>query len=223
MWQWYADPQAARRARPTACTSRRVDLQHGFSLQPLNMNFQVLPGYDHVLTITPDVDGRVHHRLQRILRHRPPQDDRQNRRRVGDAMPTPSPPRRWPCLRRDSARRRQPRRRRGAAASTTGLPVCLAAQRFIKLQRRRRASSSCCSAASPRCCSALTRWQAVHLLPRRLVLPHPDVARAEHADLLDPLLRGRDPLLRLHHAAERAAASPKVAWAVVRHDAHRRA
>ncbi len=24
------------------------DLQHGFSLQPLNMNFQVLPGYDHV-------------------------------------------------------------------------------------------------------------------------------------------------------------------------------
>ncbi|MBW2391233.1 MAG: cytochrome C oxidase subunit II, partial [Deltaproteobacteria bacterium] len=30
-----------------------LDLQHGFSLQPLNMNFQVLPGYDHVLTLKP--------------------------------------------------------------------------------------------------------------------------------------------------------------------------
>ncbi|MBW2420980.1 MAG: cytochrome C oxidase subunit II, partial [Deltaproteobacteria bacterium] len=34
-----------------------IDLQHGFSLQPLNMNFQVLPGYDHVLTITPTSTG----------------------------------------------------------------------------------------------------------------------------------------------------------------------
>jgi cytochrome c oxidase subunit 2 len=34
-----------------------MDLQHGFSLQPMNMNFQVLPGYDHVLTITPTQAG----------------------------------------------------------------------------------------------------------------------------------------------------------------------
>ena len=34
-----------------------LDLQHGFSLQPLNMNFQVLPGYDHVLTIRPTSSG----------------------------------------------------------------------------------------------------------------------------------------------------------------------
>ncbi|MBI5851376.1 MAG: cytochrome C oxidase subunit II [Planctomycetes bacterium] len=34
-----------------------LDLQHGFSLQPLNMNFQILPGYDHVLTITPTMSG----------------------------------------------------------------------------------------------------------------------------------------------------------------------
>lgn len=33
------------------------DLQHGFSLQPMNMNFQILPGYDHVLTITPTSIG----------------------------------------------------------------------------------------------------------------------------------------------------------------------
>ncbi len=34
-----------------------LDLQHGFSLLPLNMNFQILPGYDHVLTITPTSTG----------------------------------------------------------------------------------------------------------------------------------------------------------------------
>jgi cytochrome c oxidase subunit II len=34
-----------------------IDLQHGFSLQPMNMNFQILPGYDHVLTITPTEAG----------------------------------------------------------------------------------------------------------------------------------------------------------------------
>ena len=33
------------------------DLQHGFSLQPLNMNFQAVPGYDHVLTLTPTSKG----------------------------------------------------------------------------------------------------------------------------------------------------------------------
>lgn len=34
-----------------------ADLQHGFSLQPMNMNFQVMPGYDHVLTIKPTTTG----------------------------------------------------------------------------------------------------------------------------------------------------------------------
>lgn len=34
-----------------------LDVQHGFSLQPMNMNFQILPGYDHVLTITPTKAG----------------------------------------------------------------------------------------------------------------------------------------------------------------------
>ena len=33
------------------------DFQHGFSLLPVNMNFQILPGYDHVLTITPTSTG----------------------------------------------------------------------------------------------------------------------------------------------------------------------
>ena len=33
------------------------DYQHGFSLLPMNMNFMVVPGYDHVLTITPQDTG----------------------------------------------------------------------------------------------------------------------------------------------------------------------
>ncbi len=34
-----------------------ADFQHGFSLQPMNMNFQIVPGYDHVLTIRPQSPG----------------------------------------------------------------------------------------------------------------------------------------------------------------------
>jgi cytochrome c oxidase subunit 2 len=33
------------------------DLQHGFSLQPLNLNFQILPGYVYVVEITPKEAG----------------------------------------------------------------------------------------------------------------------------------------------------------------------
>lgn len=35
-----------------------VDWQHGFSLQPTNLNVQVLPGYDMVLTVTPNKLGK---------------------------------------------------------------------------------------------------------------------------------------------------------------------
>ncbi len=34
-----------------------MDWQHGFSLQPVNINTQILPGYEMVLTITPDTSG----------------------------------------------------------------------------------------------------------------------------------------------------------------------
>lgn len=34
-----------------------MDYQHGFSLLPMNMNFQVVPGYDHVITIQPQLPG----------------------------------------------------------------------------------------------------------------------------------------------------------------------
>lgn len=35
-----------------------TDWQHGFSLQPANINVQVLPGYDMVMTVTPNKTGK---------------------------------------------------------------------------------------------------------------------------------------------------------------------
>jgi cytochrome c oxidase subunit 2 len=34
-----------------------ADLQHGFSLQPTNINIQVHPGLEHVITVTPNETG----------------------------------------------------------------------------------------------------------------------------------------------------------------------
>ncbi|HSG45364.1 MAG TPA: hypothetical protein VLA72_19640 [Anaerolineales bacterium] len=34
-----------------------TDVQHGFSLQPVNINLQIVPGYDYVATITPTSSG----------------------------------------------------------------------------------------------------------------------------------------------------------------------
>lgn len=56
MWAWY--PVLKLKAGQTyRLHVSAQDLQHGFSLMPMNMNFQVMPGYDHVLTITPTTPG----------------------------------------------------------------------------------------------------------------------------------------------------------------------
>ena len=34
-----------------------VDYNHGFSLQPANINIQVVPGFEHVITVTPNQAG----------------------------------------------------------------------------------------------------------------------------------------------------------------------
>jgi cytochrome c oxidase subunit 2 len=34
-----------------------LDWQHGFSLQPANINIQVVPNYEHVFTLTPNASG----------------------------------------------------------------------------------------------------------------------------------------------------------------------
>jgi cytochrome c oxidase subunit 2 len=56
MWMW-TPILKLRKGQEYRIHLSSLDLQHGFSLQPLNMNFQVLPGYDHVLTITPTSSG----------------------------------------------------------------------------------------------------------------------------------------------------------------------
>jgi cytochrome c oxidase subunit 2 len=34
-----------------------MDYNHGFSLQPVNINIQVVPGFEHVVTVTPNQAG----------------------------------------------------------------------------------------------------------------------------------------------------------------------
>ena len=56
MWQWYPIIKL-KEGQTYRLHVSSMDLQHGFSLQPMNMNFHILPGYDHVLTITPTRKG----------------------------------------------------------------------------------------------------------------------------------------------------------------------
>ena len=63
-----------------------MDYKHGFSLQPANINIQVVPGYENVVTVTPNQSGHVLGRLQRILRHQPSHDGRphvRDRKEIG--------------------------------------------------------------------------------------------------------------------------------------------
>jgi cytochrome c oxidase subunit II len=56
LWQWWPilelEQGKTYRLHLTA-----MDYQHGFSLQPENINVQVLPGYEHVINITPNRAG----------------------------------------------------------------------------------------------------------------------------------------------------------------------
>ena len=55
-WQWYPILQLEK-GQTYRLHLTSMDLQHGFSLQPVNINLQVLPGYDYVATITPTSAG----------------------------------------------------------------------------------------------------------------------------------------------------------------------
>jgi cytochrome c oxidase subunit 2 len=56
MWEWYPIIKL-KKGQTYRIHISSSDLQHGFSVLPINMNFQILPGYDHVLTITPTRAG----------------------------------------------------------------------------------------------------------------------------------------------------------------------
>jgi len=56
LWQWYPilDLEKDKTYRLHLSS---MDWQHGFSVQPVNINMQVVPGYEMVITMTPDVAG----------------------------------------------------------------------------------------------------------------------------------------------------------------------
>lgn len=55
-WNWYPIIQLRKNQQYRLHISSR-DLNHGFGLLPMNMNFHIVPGYDHVLTLTPTQSG----------------------------------------------------------------------------------------------------------------------------------------------------------------------
>jgi cytochrome c oxidase subunit 2 len=56
MWQWYPILKLKAGVEYTLHLSS-ADINHGFNLFPLNINFQVVPGYDYGLKITPNKAG----------------------------------------------------------------------------------------------------------------------------------------------------------------------
>ncbi len=56
LWQWYPILELEKDKSYRIHLSS-MDWQHGFSLQPVNINLQVIPGYEMVLNMTPDQAG----------------------------------------------------------------------------------------------------------------------------------------------------------------------
>lgn len=56
MWAWTPILQLEQGAEYTLHLSS-LDLNHGFNLYPFNVNFQVVPGYDYGLRVTPTEAG----------------------------------------------------------------------------------------------------------------------------------------------------------------------
>lgn len=56
MWQWYPVLKLKKGTQYTLHLSS-VDVNHGFSLFPVGLNFQVVPGYDYGLRIVPNKTG----------------------------------------------------------------------------------------------------------------------------------------------------------------------
>jgi cytochrome c oxidase subunit II len=56
MWSWRPIIQLEKGAEYVLHLSS-VDVNHGFSLLPLNVNLQVVPGYDYALRVTPTEAG----------------------------------------------------------------------------------------------------------------------------------------------------------------------
>jgi cytochrome c oxidase subunit 2 len=56
MWSWYPVLKLKKDTEYTLHLSS-IDVNHGFSLYPVNINFQIVPGYDYGLRISPTAAG----------------------------------------------------------------------------------------------------------------------------------------------------------------------
>lgn len=56
LWEWYPALELEQ-GQSYRLHLSSVDWQHGFSLQPENINVQVIPGYEMVMKITPNKSG----------------------------------------------------------------------------------------------------------------------------------------------------------------------
>ncbi len=56
LWEWWPVLELEKGSTYRLHLSS-LDWQHGFSLQPVNMNIQIHPGIEHVITITPTEAG----------------------------------------------------------------------------------------------------------------------------------------------------------------------
>ncbi len=57
LWQWYPIIEIEK-GQSYRFHMSSLDWQHGFSLQPTNINIQIHPGYEHVITMTPTDAGQ---------------------------------------------------------------------------------------------------------------------------------------------------------------------
>lgn len=56
LWNWWPVLEL-KKGQSYRVHFSSLDWQHGFSLQPANINIQVVPDYEHVVTLTPDQAG----------------------------------------------------------------------------------------------------------------------------------------------------------------------
>ena len=56
LWQWYPILELEKDKSYRVHISS-LDWQHGLSIQPVNINLQVVPGYEMVINLTPDKSG----------------------------------------------------------------------------------------------------------------------------------------------------------------------
>ena len=95
MWRWYPALELEEGVSYTLHLSS-LDVNHGFSLYPANINFQVVPGYDYGLNIKPNTPGEYrivcnefcgvsHHNMLGRIFVRPA-------KQVAQAIPPATPP-----------------------------------------------------------------------------------------------------------------------------------